>query len=153
VVVLVPYWLSGWCINPPLLGSPIVPVLGAALIVAALPFFVAFEKRFVVEGRGTPAPISPTERLVTGGSFQRVRNPGYISVVAMVLGEALLLGNPGVLLYATALAIGFHIFVIAYEEPTLRASFGAEYEKYCQRVPRWLPRLRTAPSSRPESTR
>ncbi len=117
-------------------------MLGVLLIVGALPFFIAFEKRFVVEGRGTPAPIAPTERLVTGGSFQRVRNPGYISVVAMVVGEALLFGSIGVILYALTLAIAFHIFVIAYEEPMLRTRFGAAYEQYCARVPRWLPRLR-----------
>ena len=142
VVVLVPFLLSGWHINSPFFGLSVVPFLGIALILGALPFFIAFEKRFVVEGRGTPAPVAPTERLVMGGSFQRVRNPGYISVVTMVLGEALLFGSTGVILYAIALAIGFHIFVIAYEEPTLRSSFGAEYETYCARVPRWLPRLR-----------
>ncbi len=151
VVVLVPYLLSGWRIGLPLLGSPMTPIVGAVLIIAALPYFVAFERRFVVEGRGTPAPIAPTERLVTGGSFRRVRNPGYISVVAMVLGEGLLLGNLGVLEYALVLAIGFHLFVIAYEEPTLRASFGAEYDRYCERVPRWLPRLHAAHTSHRES--
>jgi protein-S-isoprenylcysteine O-methyltransferase Ste14 len=151
VVVLVPYLLSGWRINPPLLGTPMMPILGAAMILAALPFFIGFEKRFVIEGRGTPAPIAPTERLVTGGTYQRVRNPGYISVVAMVLGEGLLLGDTGVLLYAIILAIGFHIFVLVYEEPTLRASYGAEFEKYCAQVPRWIPRLRTARTPRTDS--
>ncbi len=149
VVVLMPYLLSGWRINPPLLGSPIVPIAGAALLLAALPFFIAFERRFVVEGHGTPAPIAPTERLVIGGSFQRVRNPGYISVVAMVLGQGLLFGSIAVLEYAIVLALGFHIFVLAYEEPTLRASFGADYETYCRQVPRWIPRLRNARTSPP----
>ncbi len=153
VVVLVPYLLSGWNINPPLLGTPILSVLGVAMILVALPFFIGFEKRFVVEGRGTPAPIAPTERLVTGGSYQRVRNPGYISVVAMVFGEGLLLGNTGILLYAIALAIVFHISVLVYEEPTLRASYGAEFEKYCAQVPRWIPRLRAAQTSRTDSSR
>jgi protein-S-isoprenylcysteine O-methyltransferase Ste14 len=144
VVVLVPYLMNGWIIYPPLLGLTVVPMLGVVLIVTALPFFIAFERRFVIEGHGTPAPIAPTARLVTGGSFRRVRNPGYISVVAMVLGEALLLGDTAVLLYAVILPVGFHVWVLAYEEPTLRATYGEEFEQYCRQVPRWIPRRHTA---------
>jgi protein-S-isoprenylcysteine O-methyltransferase Ste14 len=153
VVVLIPYLMNGWIMYPPLLGLTIVPIVGAVLIAAGLPFFIAFERRFVVEGRGTPAPIAPTERLVIGGSYRRVRNPGYISVIAMVLGEALILGDTAVLFYVVILAVGFHIFVLAYEEPTLRAKYGAEFESYCALVPRWIPRLRSAPSSQTDSSR
>jgi protein-S-isoprenylcysteine O-methyltransferase Ste14 len=62
----------------------------------------------------------------------------------MIVGQALLFGNRQVLEYALAVAIGFHLFVILYEEPTLRGTFGADYEDYCRRVPRWIPRLRAA---------
>src|SRR5262249_19139083 len=106
--------------------------------------FAAFNLRFVVEGRGTPAPIAPTEHLVVGGPFRWVRNPGYIAVIALLLGQALLLGSSAVLAYATVVALGFHLFVVFYEEPTLRRQFGAEYETYCHAVPRWIPRLRPA---------
>jgi len=137
VVVLLPGWLSGWR----LAGHGWQRILGGLLILAALPIFVAFLVRFVREGVGTPAPIAPTERLVVGGPFERVRNPGYVAVVALVLGQALCFGSGAVALYAVLLGLGFHLFVVLYEEPTLRRQFGAEYEAYCQRVPRWLPRL------------
>jgi protein-S-isoprenylcysteine O-methyltransferase Ste14 len=137
VVVLVPYLLSGWR-----LAAGWAPRLaGLLLIAAALPVFSAFLWRFVREGVGTPAPIAPTERLVVGGPFQRVRNPGYVSVVAMVLGQALAFSSWAVAAWGLAIAIGFHLFVVLYEEPTLRRQFGAEYEDYCKRVPRWWPRL------------
>ena len=137
VVGLVPYWLSGWR----LAASTGLRVLGVLLMLAALPVFVAFLVRFVREGIGTPAPIAPTERLVVGGPFERVRNPGYLAVIALVVGQALLFGRGGVLVYAVLLALGFHLFVVLYEEPTLHRRYGAEYEAYCRRVSRWWPRL------------
>jgi protein-S-isoprenylcysteine O-methyltransferase Ste14 len=137
VILIVPWLLSGWR-----LGESVgLRVLGVLLIAAGLPVFVSFLLRFVREGIGTPAPIAPTERLVVGGPFGRVRNPGYLAVVAIVLGEAALFGSPAVALFALAIAVGFHAFVVLYEEPTLRRRFGADYEAYCRRVPRWLPRL------------
>lgn len=140
VVGGVPYWLSGWRMGPPLLGTAVTRWVGALLVVAATPLFVAFCRRFVVEGHGTPAPVAPTEHLVVGGPFRWTRNPGYIAVVSMIAGEGLFLASPAVLVYAGALAIAFHAFVVLYEEPTLRATFGAEYEDYRRRVPRWVPR-------------
>jgi protein-S-isoprenylcysteine O-methyltransferase Ste14 len=137
VVGLVPYLLTGW--RPAAGWLP--RIAGLALVLAALPVFVAFLLRFVREGIGTPAPIAPTERLVVGGPFRRVRNPGYISVVAMVLGQALGCGSWRVALWAALIALGFHLFVVLYEEPALRRQFGAEYEAYCRRVSRWWPRL------------
>ena len=137
VVGLVPYLLSGWR----LAASTSLRVLGVVQILAALPVFVGFLVRFVREGLGTPAPIAPTERLVVGGPFARVRNPGYVAVVALVVGQGLLFGRGALLGYAVLLALGFHAFVVLYEEPTLRRRFGAEYEAYCRRVPRWWPRL------------
>ena len=143
VVVYVPYTLTRWTLAAPFLGSNVGRWLGAALIVGALPIFFDFVQRFVREGEGTPAPIAPTRRLVVGGSFRYVRNPGYIAVVSLLVGQALLFGSVAVLLYALMVALCFHIFVVAYEEPTLRRQFGAEYEAYCRTVRRWLPRLRT----------
>jgi protein-S-isoprenylcysteine O-methyltransferase Ste14 len=137
VVVLVPWLLAGWR----LAASGWLRVLGALLIAAGLPVFASFLLRFVREGIGTPAPIAPTERLVVGGPFQRVRNPGYVAVIALVLGQAALFRSGAVALWALAIAVGFHVFVVLYEEPALRRRFGAEYEAYCRRVPRWWPRL------------
>src|SRR5215475_2246203 len=90
VVVLAPYWISEWRPHEPFLGTSLTRWLGALLIVAALPLFVSFLGRFVFEGRGTPAPVAPTEHLVVGGPFRRMRNPGYVAVIAMLVGQALL---------------------------------------------------------------
>lgn len=144
VVVYVPYALCRWHLGPPFLGRTVTRWSGAVLIVCALPIFFDFVQRFVREGEGTPAPVAPTVRLVVGGAFRYVRNPGYIAVVSMLVGQALLFASVAVLLYALVVALAFHAFVILYEEPTLRRQFGAEYEAYCQRVPRWLPRLRSS---------
>jgi protein-S-isoprenylcysteine O-methyltransferase Ste14 len=97
--------------------------------------------RFALEGIGTPAPVFPTKHLVVKGSYRYVRNPMYVAVTSMILGQALLLGNLHLLEYAVIPWLVAHLFVLIYEEPTLRRSFGAEYETYCAHVPRWIPRL------------
>jgi protein-S-isoprenylcysteine O-methyltransferase Ste14 len=142
VVGLVPYWLTGYRLAPPLLGAAPIRWLGALLVLTGLPVFTGFLLRFVREGRGTPAPVAPTERLVVGGAFRFVRNPGYLAVLALVAGQGLWFGRGTVLAYAAALAVAFHLFVVLYEEPALTRRFGAEYESFRARVPRWLPRAR-----------
>jgi protein-S-isoprenylcysteine O-methyltransferase Ste14 len=145
VIVLGPYWITGWHLREPFLGTTLTRWVGVLLIVVALPVFISFLGRFVFEGRGTPAPIAPTERLVVGGPFRWTRNPGYVAVDAMLVGQGLVLASPAVLVYAALIALAFHVFVLVYEEPTLRSTYGAEYDGYCRRVPRWIPR---PPSSR-----
>jgi protein-S-isoprenylcysteine O-methyltransferase Ste14 len=142
VVVYVPYFLSHWTVAAAFFGVAATRWVGVALIVCALPVFCDFVVRFVREGVGTPAPIAPTRGLVVGGSFRYVRNPGYVAVVSLLLGQALFFGSMAVLIYTVAVALAFHAFVVLYEEPTLRRQFGAQYEAYCDKVPRWLPRLR-----------
>jgi protein-S-isoprenylcysteine O-methyltransferase Ste14 len=102
---------------------------------------VAEAGRFAFQGVGTPAPIFPTQHLVVKGFYRYVRNPMYVAVVWVILGQALFLGNIHVLAYAIFVWLAFHSFVLIYEEPTLRKSFGAEYETFCAHVPRWIPRL------------
>ncbi|HVN63732.1 MAG TPA: isoprenylcysteine carboxylmethyltransferase family protein [Candidatus Binataceae bacterium] len=140
VVVFIPYLLSGWRIAPPFFGLSIVRWCGVAMILAAIPYFARFLSRFVVEGRGAPAPVMPTERLIVGGPFKHVRNPGYIGVVTMVAGQGLFFGSGKIIAYAIILAVIFHLFVLFYEEPALRRQFGTEYEEYCRNVPRWIAR-------------
>ena len=142
VIGLVPFLLTGWRMQAPLLGWPPLRWLGVLLLAGGLPIFCDFILRFVRDGRGTPAPIAPTRHLVVGGMFRFVRNPGYVAVVAMLLGQGLLFGSSAVIVYAVAIALAFHTFVVLYEEPTLRRQFGDEYVAYCRRVRRWLPRLR-----------
>ena len=95
---------------------------------------------FAADGRGTPAPTAPTERLVVGGPYRYVRNPMYLAVGAVIAGQALLLASLALLVYLAVFAVAVVLFVKIYEEPTLRATFGAEYEAYCAEVPAWWPK-------------
>jgi protein-S-isoprenylcysteine O-methyltransferase Ste14 len=119
-----------------------VRVAGAVLLAAGAAALVQSFVRFVVEGRGTPAPLAPTERLVVGGLYRYVRNPMYVALVAAIAGQALLLGRVVLLAYAAIVWATCALFVRVYEEPTLRRQFGASYEAYRRAVPAWLPRLR-----------
>ncbi len=98
--------------------------------------------RFVVEGHGTPAPLAPAERLVTGGLYRHVRNPMYLAVVAAITGQALALGQPALLGYAAAVWVTVASFARWYEEPALARQFGARYEAYRRGVPAWRPQTR-----------
>jgi protein-S-isoprenylcysteine O-methyltransferase Ste14 len=139
VAGLVPWSLTGWHLHHAWLPFRIV---GGALIVVALPVLVAAFVRFVREGIGTPAPVAPTEHLVVGGLYRHVRNPMYLAVTALIAGQALLLGQPGLLWYAAAVAAAMVTFVHAYEQPTLSERYGAEYDRYRDAVPGWWPRRR-----------
>lgn len=141
VVGVVPYLLSGWKVAAPLLGWSLSRWVGGVLVLLGAPIFTDFVLRFVREGRGTPAPVAPTQHLVVSGSFRHVRNPGYIAVVAMIAGQGLFFGSQAILVYAALVALAFHLFVVLYEEPTLRRQFGEEYDSYCRQVPRWIPRI------------
>lgn len=139
VAGLIPWWLTGWEAGT---TWPPLQLLGALLLVAGVIVLMDAFVRFVVEGIGTPAPIAPTQRLVVGGFYRYVRNPMYLAVGATIVGQALLLGRPILLLYAAAFALVVLAFVRGYEEPTLARQFGAEYEDYRRAVPGWWPRLR-----------
>jgi protein-S-isoprenylcysteine O-methyltransferase Ste14 len=140
VAGLVPWWLTGWRVRTPLPFWAPLRVVGAALLAVAVPVLVSAFVRFVVEGVGTPAPVAPPRQLVVGGLYRYVRNPMYLAVVAAIVGQALVLGQPGLLLYATIVGAAMAIFVYGYEEPTLAGQFGAQYEAYRRAVPAWWPR-------------
>lgn len=142
VVLLVPWWLSGWRLQSPLLGFPAIRALGTLLIAAGLPVLLDSFARFALEGLGTPAPVFPTRHLVVSGLYRYVRNPMYLAVVSLILGQGLLLGDVRVLEYGAMVWVAFHLFVLVYEEPILGATFGEEYKIFCANVPRWIPRLR-----------
>lgn len=95
-------------------------------------------------GRGTPAPMAPPQRLVVVGFYRHVRNPMYLGFAAGWIGLWVVFGhaNLSVILAVAAVALGVHLFVVFYEEPTLRGKFGPEYEEYCRNVRRWWPRVR-----------
>ena len=92
---------------------------------------------FATIGRGTPAPFAPPRRLVTRGPYRYIRNPMYLGATLALLGTALVYRSPLLAAYAAAFLGACHVFVLLYEEPALRRTFGRAYADYCRRVPRW----------------
>jgi protein-S-isoprenylcysteine O-methyltransferase Ste14 len=129
-------------------GWLLLRVLGVILIVAGVPVLVDSFARFALQGVGTPAPVFPTKQLVVTGLYRFVRNPMYVAVVSVILGQGLVLGSIRILEYGALVWLAFHLFVLANEEPTLHATFGPEYEQFCAAVHRWVPRLHPTPDRR-----
>jgi protein-S-isoprenylcysteine O-methyltransferase Ste14 len=142
VAGLVPWWLTGWRMSS---SYPVpVRVAGGVVIAAGAAVLIGAFVQFAVEGLGTPAPVAPTGRLVVRGLYRYVRNPMYLAVLAIITGQALVLGRPVLLAYATAVGGAFAAFVRWYEQPTLARRYGAQYEAYRRAVPGWWPRLSPA---------
>ena len=138
VAGLIPWLLTGWEAHP---WWPPLRVLGGLMICAGLLVLLEAFIRFALEGIGTPAPVAPTERLVVGGAYRYVRNPMYLAVAALIVGQALLLGRSTLFVYAAVVGVAVAAFVHGYEEPALAHRFGAQYEDYRRAVPAWWPRL------------
>jgi protein-S-isoprenylcysteine O-methyltransferase Ste14 len=138
VAILIPLWLVGdirWDANAP------ASWMGAVVAVTGAAIYLRCAWEFAVNGLGTPAPIAPTKFLVTTALHGHVRNPMYIGVALVVLGESVMFRSLHLVLYAAAMLTIAHIFVVLYEEPTLRRQFGESYEQYVRTVPRWVPKL------------
>jgi protein-S-isoprenylcysteine O-methyltransferase Ste14 len=140
VAGVIPWWITSWRVREPLPYWLPLRVVGLALLAAGVVALLHAFARFVVEGLGTPAPVAPTDRLVVGGLYRYVRNPMYVAVAATIVGQALVLGQPILLLYAAAFGGAVASFVRWYEEPSLRSRFGEPYERYLRAVPAWWPR-------------
>lgn len=138
VTILIPYWLisSRDLSRYPLryYGLPLIAVGAAALLWCIWNFFSA--------GRGTISPIDPPKHLVVRGLYRYVRNPMYVSVVMVLLGEAILFMSMPVLIEAGIFIVLANLFVILYEERALGKQFGKSYDEYRQTVGRWIPRYR-----------
>lgn len=139
VAGLVPWAITGWRVET---DSTAVRVAGALLIAIGAAFLLHAFARFVIEGLGTPAPVAPPARLVVGGAYRYVRNPMYLALEAIIVGQALFFGQPVLLAWAVAFGVAVFAFVHLYEEPTLARQFGRSYEVYRRAVPGWHPRLR-----------
>lgn len=135
---LVPWLLTGWH----------HPVAGATRWVAVTLIFIGFVTtvaafvQFVVEGRGTPAPVAPTEVLVVGGLYRWTRNPMYQAVAAMIGGQALLFSSRSTFAWLVIFMLAVWTFVTVHEQPALRRRYGDAYCRYRAAVPGWHPRLR-----------
>jgi protein-S-isoprenylcysteine O-methyltransferase Ste14 len=138
--VYIPYWL----LSSPSAPAP-MPIGGfryigwlPILLGAAIYFRCAWD--FTYAGKGPPAPIDPPKEVVVRGLYRYVRNPMYAGILTLLFGEALFFASRQLFVYAGAIFLLFHLFVIFYEEPALRQKFGESYRRYCETVPRWMPR-------------
>ncbi len=125
--------------NGPQIETGVFAYLAFPLWLAGLLILLWCFRDFTFKGRGTPAPIDPPKELVATGLYRYVRNPMYVGVLAIILGHFLWFKTIGMLVYAGMVFLAFHLFVTLYEEPTLKKKFGAAYEEYCRKVPRWMP--------------
>ena len=138
VAILIPHWLMGgyaWPANAPRTW------LGALLFCCGVAIYFRCAWEFAVRGLGTPAPIAPTQFLVTTALHRYIRNPMYVGVAMAILGQAAIFRSLHLAEYAAVMLLIAHIFVVLYEEPTLSQQFGESYDEYRRRVPRWLPRF------------
>lgn len=144
VGVTVPLWLA--LRN----GAPAWPPWGGQQIAALVPLTLGAAVyfwclwNFATAGHGTPAPIDPPRCLVIRGLYRHVRNPMYLGVLAVIVGWTVFFASGLIARYAAGIALMFYLIVLIVEEPVLRRQFGADYERYCHEVRRWLPRLRAA---------
>jgi protein-S-isoprenylcysteine O-methyltransferase Ste14 len=135
--VLVPCWTASFFHSGRVVRLDGAGWMGLVLIVcgAAVYFLCLFE---FMRAKGTPAPIDPPKELVVRGLYRYTRNPMYVGVLCLILGQAVTLHSLPLLLYAGILFVTFHLFVVLYEEPKLTRMFGESYVHYRNTVPRWL---------------
>jgi len=139
--VVMPYWLLPRGTRLDLHGAGAAGLLLMAGGIAL--YFACAFWGFALRGKGTPAIFDPPKKLVEEGPYRIVRNPMYWSVASVLLGEALIFHSLALAEVALAFFVGTNLFVLFYEEPHLKKVFGGQYEEYCRRVPRWLPRFKS----------
>lgn len=143
VLIYVPARLLSWSgiVRPA--AMQMQQVVGMVIVAAGAVVALWCIFTFATVGRGTPAPFDPPRRLVISGPYRFVRNPMYIGAGLALIGAALFYESLPLLGYAGVFFLAAHLFVVWYEEPTLRRTFGQEYAAYCGRVRRWLPNVQT----------
>lgn len=124
-----PAAVGGWQLAGMILGAA-----GGALALACI-------LTFVFVGKGTPAPFDPPRRLVVRGPYRYLRNPMYLGAGLALAGAAGFYQSLPLLGYAAVFLVVMQLFVVLYEEPTLRQTFDVDYEAYCRRVGRWWPKM------------
>lgn len=137
-IVYVP-WLLLRAWPSPIFDPGPLRYLALPLGLLGLAVYVRCAWDFGARGGGTPAPIDPPKALVAEGLYRYSRNPMYVGVLLMLLAECVWFGSLALVLWTLAIFSMFQAFILLYEEPTLRRSFGPAYERFCREVPRWLP--------------
>ena len=142
VTILIPRWLLASAAGVERYNIGVVRYLGLVPVVVGASIYLWCASDFTFAGKGTPAPIDPPKELVARGLYRYVRNPMYVGVASVLIGEALLFQSLTLLEYAGAVLLMFHLFVVLYEEPALARKFGDSYLRFREEVPRWIPRIR-----------
>ena len=139
LLIFLPARLISWSglVSSPAFGA--AQIAGTLLAVAGGALAAWCIVTFVFAGKGTPAPFDPPRRLVMRGPYKLLRNPMYVGAILLLTGAALYYKSVWLIGYAVLFGLVTHTFVVLYEEPTLRATFGDDYAGYCKRVRRWWP--------------
>ncbi len=140
VLGIIPLLITRWELPDVGSGGQILRGVGVLLIGAGLVPLVHVFAQFAKAG-GTPAPVAPPQQLLVTGFNRFVRNPIYVALIVVVLGQALLFGSLGLVAYSVVIWVVTASFVQVYEEPTLSRQFGRQYEAYRHNVRAWIPRL------------
>lgn len=133
-------WLLSSRYSLPFAPWPLIAT-GSLMVACGLAILVYAFVGFALEGRGTPAPVAPTDTLVVSGAYRFVRNPMYVAVLSIILGQALIFAHWQLAAYAAVVGLAMMSFVRVYEEPVLSRRYGAQYAAYRANVPGWWPRL------------
>ncbi|MEW4922300.1 isoprenylcysteine carboxylmethyltransferase family protein [Algibacter sp. 2305UL17-15] len=139
VAGLIPLWITGFRINN-LFGKvwQLHHYIGIIVFLIGFVIMLWCIISFAIKGRGTLSPADPTKRLVVAGLYKFSRNPMYVGVTLILIGEAIFFQSVELWIYLLLVFITFNIFVILIEEPRLRNDFGEEYQRYCEKVRRWI---------------
>ena len=145
--ILLPGFFAGylpwqlWLRDLPFDHTNPIHVIGSSIVAVGVVLLAACIFEFARSGRGTLSPLDPPRHLVVRGLYRYVRNPMYLAVTTIILGEMVLTRSAGLAAYWLIWFTAVNLFVIGYEEPTLRDQFGESYEAYTRQVDRWLPKL------------
>jgi len=143
-LVLVPYFLLSSSGDRFAVDIGSIRYFGLVPMLSGVLMYIRCAWSFASAGKGTPAPIDPPKKLVVQGLYKYARNPMYTGVLVLLIGEAILFASLLLVFYAVLVFLCFHLFVVVYEEPALKAKFGDSYRRYCDSVPRWIPRRENA---------
>jgi protein-S-isoprenylcysteine O-methyltransferase Ste14 len=141
ITVRVPYLLLSSRFDSFRINLPDFRFFGLIPVLIGVTIYIWCAWDFTLIGKGTPAPFDPPKELVVKGLYRYVRNPMYVFVALALIGEAIFFETTILVVFAALAVIFFHLWVVLYEEPSLKRKFGETYERYCERVSRWVPRL------------
>jgi protein-S-isoprenylcysteine O-methyltransferase Ste14 len=136
---VIPWLITRWQFQPPLLGVEAGRWAGAIMIVMGAAWLLSAIAWFAYEG---VKPYPPIERVITTGPYAYSRNPMYGGVVMVMIGQGLLFGSRAGVIYGICWLVAFLVFERTIDDPFIIKRMGKTYEDYLQSVPGWIPRRR-----------